>query len=100
MITYHITTGSALYNYMVGLAAGVTYVDTFTYAIRYANALTASQATVTITLVGANDAPTIGGTATGSVKEDTAGQTTANGMLTISDPDIGQGSSRRRRRPR
>src|SRR4051794_23293156 len=38
LITYQITTGSALYNYMVGLAAGKIYVDTFTYAIRYANA--------------------------------------------------------------
>ncbi len=42
--------------------------------------------TVTITINGTNDAPTISGAATGAVKED--GTTTASGQLTQTDVDV------------
>src|SRR4051794_15067185 len=58
-ITYDVIIESALYNYMAGLSDGETYKDTFAYAIRYANALTGSQATVQLTLAGHNWDPQI-----------------------------------------
>ena len=52
---------------------------------------TASQL-IDVTVTGTNDLASITGTATGSVKEDTAGQTSVNGSLTVSDPDSGENS--------
>ncbi|HSD38720.1 MAG TPA: VCBS domain-containing protein [Rhodocyclaceae bacterium] len=52
----------------------------------------ASQ-TITVTINGNNDAAVIGGTATGTVFEDTAvtsGKLTASGSLTVADVDAGQ----------
>ena len=44
-------------------------------------------ATVTITVIGANDASTIGGTLTGSVTEDDPSKTQAEGRATLTDVD-------------
>jgi VCBS repeat-containing protein len=55
---------------------------------------TASQL-VTVTILGANDVPTIGGVSASEVTEDVAvsdGNLTTGGTLTISDPDRGQSS--------
>ena len=48
---------------------------------------TASQAIV-VTVTGANDAATIGGTASGAIAED--GTLSASGTLTVTDPDAGE----------
>ncbi|MEA2840816.1 MAG: large repetitive protein [Methylobacteriaceae bacterium] len=55
---------------------------------------TASQP-VTVTILGTNDLPTIGGVSGGEVTEDvavTSGNLTISGTLTIADPDQGQSS--------
>jgi VCBS repeat-containing protein len=66
------------------LGAGKTLTDSFVV-----NAFdgTASE-TVTVTIHGTNDAPTIGGATTGTVKEDAT--VSATGVLTISDIDSGE----------
>ena len=66
------------------LASGSTLTDTLTV---YSTDGTASQ-TITATVNGANDVPTITGTTTGSVTEDSA--TVASGTLTITDTDTSQ----------
>jgi VCBS repeat-containing protein len=51
--------------------------------------------TLTVTVTGVNDVPTIGGVATGAVTEDTGvvgGKLLGSGTLTISDADDGQSS--------
>ncbi|TXC65684.1 hypothetical protein FSC37_05350 [Piscinibacter aquaticus] len=58
---------------------------------------------ITVTVAGANDAAAIGGTAAGSITEDTsvvAGNLSTGGTLTVSDVDAGRACSSRRRRPR
>jgi VCBS repeat-containing protein len=69
------------------LAAGETRSVTFGYRATDADG-DAGSATVTITVVGANDAASIGGNGQGSVAED--GGLTAAGRLTIADADAGQ----------
>lgn len=49
-----------------------------------------TPATATITINPLPDAAIIGGTTSGSVKEDTPAQTTASGTLTVTDPDAGE----------
>ncbi|WP_158239304.1 S-layer family protein, partial [Uliginosibacterium sp. TH139] len=71
------------------LAAGQNVTDTFTYTISDGAGGTAST-TLTVTVQGANDAPTIGGPLTGTVTED--GTTAATGTLSITDADAGQAS--------
>ncbi|MBF0193547.1 MAG: cadherin-like domain-containing protein, partial [Magnetococcales bacterium] len=66
------------------LAAGSTLTDTFVATSKDG---TASQ-TVTMTINGANDAATIGGTYTGSIGEDDT--TPLTGVLSISDIDTGE----------
>src|SRR5262249_59521174 len=56
------------------LASNDVIHDTFDYAIQLGSGAL-SWATVTVNVIGSNDAATITGTDTGSVKEDTAGQT-------------------------
>ncbi|MFO0993533.1 MAG: VCBS domain-containing protein [Hyphomicrobiales bacterium] len=69
--------------------AGQTYTDSFTVT-----AADGTQTTVTVNILGTNDVAEIGGVSTGSVTEDTAvsegGDLTAQGSLTITDPDSGQ----------
>jgi VCBS repeat-containing protein len=78
LITYHVTTGSQLYNYLVGLSDGETYEDTFAYSIDTVNGLR-SQATVHITLAGHNWDPQIASAnASGSVTEDAQGHGTGS----------------------
>jgi len=70
------------------LGDGDTLTDNFT--VTSADGTTQS---VTITINGTNDAPTIGGVSTGSVTEDTSvidDNISASGTLTISDADAGQ----------
>lgn len=67
------------------LAAGDLVHDEFVYAIRMANG-TLSQARVTFSLAGANDAPLIAqGPQSGAVKEDQTLST--SGQFTATDPD-------------
>ena len=63
------------------LAGGATATETFTIA-----ASDNGEAMVTITITGANDAATFGGTSTGSVTED-ATETMATGTITVTDVD-------------
>ncbi|MBD2463503.1 Ig-like domain-containing protein [Oscillatoria sp. FACHB-1407] len=67
------------------LKAGQTVTDSFDVA-----SVDGTTQTVTITVNGANDPATIGGTTTGSVTED--GTLTANGSLSITDVDTGEAS--------
>jgi len=69
------------------LARGETANDTFSYTVTDEYGAT-DTATVTVQLVGENDAASIAGMATGSVTED--GTLTAGGTLTVSDADAGQ----------
>src|SRR5690606_12205826 len=46
--------------------------------------------TVQITIDPIPDAAVIGGVTSGEVKEDTSGQESASGTLTIADPDVGE----------
>ncbi|MEB5966784.1 VCBS domain-containing protein, partial [Comamonas testosteroni] len=66
------------------LAAGQQVQDSITVTINDGHGGTATQV-ITVTVTGANDAPTISGTATGAVKED--GTSTATGQLTKTDID-------------
>lgn len=69
------------------LAVGATATDTFSYTVKDAAGNSTTQ-TVTVTLTGTNDAPTItGGTTSGSVSED--GTLSASGSLTATDVDSG-----------
>ena len=69
------------------LPAGETAMVTLTYVVQTPFGRTATG-TVSVTVVGVNDGAVIGGTATGSVTEDT--QLTASGALTVSDADAGE----------
>jgi large repetitive protein len=71
------------------LTLGQSATDVFTYTVSDGSGGTATT-TLTIDVSGKNDAPVIGGVATGNVVED--GTTTASGVLTISDADAGQSS--------
>ena len=68
---------------------------TYTYDISDGNSGTVSQ-TATITITGTNDAPTISGTSTGSVTEDTSvnaqDKLTVSNSLSVSDTDTGESS--------
>ena len=64
------------------LAAGDRMTDAFTIA-----ASDGVTAMVTITVIGADDPSTIGGDLTGSVTEDDLNNTTAEGMITLTDVD-------------
>ena len=77
---------AAVFNY---LAAGQTVTDKFTYAIRMANG-TLSWATVTITITGTNDGPTIlTADLAGAVTEDASDPTlTDTGTITFDDVDL------------
>ncbi|MBL8454037.1 MAG: VCBS domain-containing protein, partial [Zoogloea sp.] len=82
------------YTYTPGASAkaltlGQSASDVFTYTVSDGNGGTATT-TLTIQVNGLNDAPVIGGVATGNVTED--GTLTAGGSLTISDADAGQSS--------
>ncbi len=71
------------------LTAGQVVTETFTYTVRDAAGATAST-TLTFTITGANDAPTITGPLAGTVTED--GTLNTGGTLVITDPDAGQSS--------
>ncbi|CAB3923074.1 hypothetical protein LMG1861_05571 [Achromobacter piechaudii] len=66
------------------LAAGQHVTDTITVTVSDGHGGTATQQ-VTVTVTGANDAPIIGGVATGAVKED--GTQVVGGQLTKTDVD-------------
>ncbi len=71
-----------------GLGVGQTATDTFTYAVDDGNGGT-DMATVTVTINGANDAPTAADD-TGTTDENTVLSVPANGVLANdSDPDAG-----------
>ena len=61
--------------------------DTFSYAISDGQGGSASS-TLTITVLGADDAPSFGGTLTGDVTED--GVLVASGAIVVVDADAGQ----------
>ncbi|MFO1376880.1 MAG: VCBS domain-containing protein [Steroidobacteraceae bacterium] len=69
-----------------GLAAGQTVQDAFTYTV--SNPGGSAEATLTVTITGANDTASLGGPNTGSVTEDAT--LTATGTLSITDADAGQ----------
>ncbi|WP_156337019.1 VCBS domain-containing protein, partial [Achromobacter kerstersii] len=66
------------------LAAGQQVTDTITVTVNDGHGGTAQQV-ITVTITGANDAPTITGASTGAVVED--GVKTINGQLTAVDVD-------------
>ena len=67
------------------LAEGQKVTDTIVITVDDGKGGKATQ-TVTVEVTGTNDAPTIGGTATGAVKEDAVVNTTS-GQLTKTDVD-------------
>jgi VCBS repeat-containing protein len=69
-----------------GFKAGETAQDIFTVKVTDANGASVTQ-TVTVTIVGTNDAPVIAGTAAGAVEEDAV--SSVSGVLTATDVDIG-----------
>ncbi len=71
------------------LPDSITTTDTFTYTVNDGTT-DSNSATVTITIHGENDAPTIGGDVSGAVTEDSGAGEMASGSLTISDPDNGE----------
>ena len=71
------------------LVAGQVVTESFSYTMRDAAGATSST-TITFTITGTNDVPTITGPLAGSVTEDTTLTTT--GTLTIVDLDAGQSS--------
>ncbi|WMD22996.1 retention module-containing protein [Achromobacter seleniivolatilans] len=79
--TYNLDNDSAK---VQSLAAGQTATDSITVTVDDGHGGKTTQQ-ITITITGANDAPTIAGTATGAVKED--GTLTATGQLTKTDID-------------
>jgi len=89
--------GSFVYNTngaFESLAAGSSTTDTFTYQVTDGNG-SIETAIVTMTVDGEDDAPSIGGTDTGAVTEDSGvvgGNISASGTLTISDDDAGESS--------
>ncbi|MGB3816656.1 VCBS domain-containing protein, partial [Achromobacter pulmonis] len=66
------------------LAEGQKATDSITVTVDDGNGGTATQV-ITVDITGTNDAPTIGGTATGAVKED--GTLVTSGQLTKTDVD-------------
>ena len=70
------------------LNVGGMLTDAFNYTM--SDSTLTDQAVLTVTINGANDAPTIGGQSSGSVTEDSV--TSVGGTLTIADPDAGQSS--------
>ncbi|MPS95230.1 retention module-containing protein, partial [Comamonas sp.] len=66
------------------LAEGETLVETFTYTLVDKDGAS-STATLTVTIVGTNDAPVLSGNTDGAVVED--GATRATGKLDVSDVD-------------
>lgn len=88
--TYTLNNGSAA---VQSLAAGDVVSEVFSYSIGNGNGSghgASSGSTLTIDITGTNDAATISGTDTGSVKEDTPGQISTGGALTVDDVDHGQ----------
>lgn len=74
------------------LRAGETATDSFFYKVEDALGRWSSVRS-TVTVTGVNDVAVIGGTSTGSAREDVNvvnGKVTASGQLTITDPDSGQ----------
>lgn len=75
------------------LKDGETQIERFTVTVTDDQGAT-SQTTVTVRVTGTNDAAQISGTATGTVREDTAvdgsGLLHANGQLAITDVDTGE----------
>jgi VCBS repeat-containing protein len=71
------------------LVAGQSVTDTFSYSIADGQGGSAST-TLTITVHGADDAPSFGGSLTGDVTED--GVLVATGAITVDDADAGQSS--------
>ena len=89
--SYSFNAGNAAYQH---LAQGATTDVVASYTVTDEHNAT-STSTLKITLTGTNDIPVIGGTSTGSVKEDTAvsaGNLVTSGNLTIVDADQGQSS--------
>ncbi|WP_454668566.1 VCBS domain-containing protein [Achromobacter kerstersii] len=79
--TYNLDNASAK---VQALAAGQQVTDTITVTVNDGHGGTAQQV-ITVTITGANDAPTITGASTGAVVED--GVKTINGQLTAVDVD-------------
>jgi large repetitive protein len=77
------------------LAEDETATVSFTYKATDDHGSTSNVSTVSITVTGVNDLALIGGVDTGSVTEDTGvvlGNLVAAGLLTITDPDVGENS--------
>ncbi|OAP34720.1 RTX toxin [Sinorhizobium americanum] len=98
-IEYRLSDGSGIPGAGVdinSLSAGETIKDSFVYAIRLGNG-TLSEANVSLTLTGANDAAAIGIDTTATAKlavieagADGVGDPDASGKLSISDADAGE----------
>ena len=96
--TLYLNSTSGAYRFVPNDAAieGLTSTTSTSFQLSVTDASTGTDTkTLAITLNGANDLPTIGGTASGSVTEDTgvvAGNLSTSGALTISDRDLNQSS--------
>ncbi|MCF2872882.1 VCBS domain-containing protein, partial [Octadecabacter sp. G9-8] len=69
------------------LGAGETLTDSFTVTTA-----DGTEETVTVTIIGTNDAAVIAGQMTGAVTEDDATTLTATGALSVTDADAGEAS--------
>ncbi|TXC65685.1 hypothetical protein FSC37_05355 [Piscinibacter aquaticus] len=69
------------------LVGGQVVTESFAYTVRDASGATATT-TLTFTVTGTNDMPTITGPLAGAVQED--GTLTSNGTLLITDADAGE----------
>jgi VCBS repeat-containing protein len=72
-------------------AAGETFTDTFTYTVRMANGAL-STATATVSIAGANDAPTLAGVEAVSILDTAADDTPAAVAGTLAGADVDHGA--------
>ncbi len=79
------------------LSEGEIVTDTFSYLADDGDTGTSATANLVITITGTNDVPTLGGTNTATLTEDTnvvLGNLVASGSLTITDPDHNESTYR------
>ncbi|BEU99722.1 VCBS domain-containing protein [Novosphingobium olei] len=92
--TFNATTGSWTYTLDNTKAAtqALTASQTVQDHLTVVSADGTASHDIAVTVTGANDTATFGGTSTGSVTEDSTTLTSATGTLTVTDPDLNQAS--------
>ncbi|NML93161.1 VCBS domain-containing protein [Novosphingobium olei] len=92
--TFNATTGSWTYTLDNTKAAtqALTASQTVQDHLTVVSADGTASHDIAVTVTGANDTATFGGTSTGSVTEDSTTLTSATGTLSVTDPDLNQAS--------